>query len=153
MNTRQPRTDPATDTVNRSPGRLVTYLGTAPGVGKTYQMLTEGWRRAQAGDKVVAGWVERHGRPAIRDRALRLDVVPPRTVIHRGSVFEELDVASVRERRPDVVRLDELAHTSVDGRKRYDDVAALLDAGSPVVSGNQVFILGRTVDAYTVSSG
>jgi two-component system sensor histidine kinase KdpD len=126
--------DSALGEVSRQTGRLVTYLGTAPGVGKTYQMLTEGARRAQAGENVVVGWVERHGRAATRERALQLDIVPPRTVAYRGSVFEEFDVASVLERHPDVVLVDELAHTNVDGRKRYEDVAELLDAGIDVMT-------------------
>jgi two-component system sensor histidine kinase KdpD len=113
-------------------GRLVTYLGTAPGVGKTYQMLTDGRRRARAGETIVVGWVERHGRAATGEQALHLDLVPPRTVVYRGSIFEELDVPSVLERTPDAVLVDELAHTNVDGRKRYEDVAELLAAGVDV---------------------
>jgi two-component system sensor histidine kinase KdpD len=118
----------------RPTGRLVTYLGTAPGVGKTYQMLTEGGRRARAGETVVIGWVERHGRAVTCERALQLDIVPPRTLAYQGSAFEELDMASVLEREPDVVLVDELAHTNVDGRKRYEDVAELLAAGIDVMT-------------------
>jgi two-component system sensor histidine kinase KdpD len=97
-------------------------------------MLSEGSRRAEGGKNVVVGWVERHGRAATRERALQLDIVPPRTVSYRGSAFEELDVASVLEREPDVVLVDELAHTNVDGRRRYEDVAELLDAGIDVMT-------------------
>src|SRR5262249_58335192 len=92
---------------NRRPGRLVTFLGTAPGVGKTYRMLTEGRRRAQADEKVVIGWVERHGRDATRDQALPFPIVPPRAVTYRGSAFEDLDTAGVLEHQPDVVVVDQ----------------------------------------------
>jgi two-component system sensor histidine kinase KdpD len=121
------------DRVRRA-GRLVTFLGTAPGVGKTYRMLTEGQRRAQADEKVVIGWVERHGRTATRDQALQFAIVPPRTVIYNGSVFEELDTTAVLEQQPDVVLVDELAHTNADGGKRHDDVAELLAAGIDVMT-------------------
>src|SRR5262249_10380355 len=70
---------------SRLPGDLVTFLGTAPGVGKTYRMLTEGQRRAQANENVVIGWVERHERAGTGDQALPFVVVPPRTVMYRGS--------------------------------------------------------------------
>ena len=115
-------------------GRLVTYLGTAPGVGKTFRMLADGWTRAQAGEDVLIGWVERHGREATREQALRLEMQTPRTVAYHGVEFEDLDVPAVIERRPDVVLVDELAHTSADGRKRHEDVEELLDAGIDVMT-------------------
>jgi len=115
-------------------GRLVTYLGTAPGVGKTYRMLADGWARAQTGEHVVIGWVERHGRAATREQALRLDVVPPRTFRYHGIEFEDLDVSAVIDRRLDVVLVDELAHTNPEGRKRYEDVEELLHAGIDVMT-------------------
>jgi two-component system, OmpR family, sensor histidine kinase KdpD len=116
------------------PGRLVTFLGTAPGVGKTYRMLGEARRRARASDEVVIGWLERHDRPTIGDQTVRFTIVPPRTVRYHGSVFEELDLAGVLELQPDVVVVDELAHTSADGRKRHDDVGELLAAGLDVLT-------------------
>jgi two-component system, OmpR family, sensor histidine kinase KdpD len=119
---------------NRRLGRLVTFLGTAPGVGKTSRMLTEGRRRALSDEKVVVGWVERHGRDATRDQALPIAAIPPRTVKYRGSAFEDLDTAAVLEHRPDVVLVDELAHTSADGRTRRDDVGQLLAAGLDVLT-------------------
>ena len=118
----------------RTRGRLVTYLGTAPGVGKTYRMLADGLARALAGEDVVIGWVERHGRAATREQALRLEIVPPRTVTYRGFEFEDIDVPVVIERRPDVVLVDELAHTNPDGQKRYEVVEELLDAGIDVMT-------------------
>ena len=115
-------------------GRLVTYLGTAPGVGKTYRMLAEGRARALAGEDVVIGWVERHGRAATREQALHLEIVPPRTFAYRGFEFEDADVPAVFDRRPDVVLVDELAHSNPDGRKRYEVVEELLDAGIDVMT-------------------
>jgi two-component system, OmpR family, sensor histidine kinase KdpD len=115
-------------------GGLVTYLGTAPGVGKTYRMLEDGRVRAQSGERVVIGWLERHGRAATREQALQIELVPSRTVTYHGVEFEELDVPGVLERRPDLVLVDELAHTSPEGRKRYEDVEELLDAGLDVMT-------------------
>ena len=112
----------------------MTYLGTAPGVGKTYRMLADGRARAEAGEDVVVGWVERHGRAATRDQALRLAMVPPRTVTYHGVEFEDLDVPAVLERRPDVVLVDELAHADPDGQKRYEHVEELVDAGIDVMT-------------------
>ena len=113
-------------------GRLVTYLGTAPGVGKTYRMLADG--RTRTDEDVVIGWVERHGRAATREQAVRLEIVPPRTVTYRGLEFEDVDVAAVIARRPDVAIVDELAHTDPGGRKRYEVVEELLDAGIDVLT-------------------
>jgi len=115
-------------------GRLVTLLGTAPGVGKTYRMLTEARRRAEADEKVLIGWLERHDREATGDQALPFTVVGPRPVSYHGSIFEEFDVAGVLAQQPDVVVVDELAHTSVDGRKRHDEVGVLLTAGIDVMT-------------------
>jgi two-component system sensor histidine kinase KdpD len=115
-------------------GRLMTFLGTAPGVGKTYRMLAEARRRAEAGEAVVIGWLERHDRPSPGDQALPLAVVPPRSVSYHGSAFEEFDVAGVLAQGPDVALVDELAHTSVDGRKRHDDVGVLLAVGIDVMT-------------------
>jgi two-component system, OmpR family, sensor histidine kinase KdpD len=126
--------NPSTGQGRERPGRLVTYLGTAPGVGKTYRMLADGWARAEAGEDVVVGWVERHGRAATRDQALRLAMVPPRTVTYHGVEFEDLNVPAVLERRPDVVLVDELAHAVPDGRKRYEDVEELVAAGIDVMT-------------------
>src|SRR5579864_429925 len=94
---------------------LRTYLGTAPGVGKTYAMLREGRRRAQRGERVVVGWLERHGRPGTRAELGDLEVLAPREVEYRGHSFPDLDVAAVLASGADVVLVDELAHTTADG--------------------------------------
>ena len=115
--------------------QLVTYLGTAPGVGKTYAMLTEGRRRAAAGERVVLGWVERHGRAETRAQAADLELVPPRQIAYRGASFDELDLEGILRSAPDVVLVDELAHTHPDGvRRRWQDVDDLLVAGCAVIT-------------------
>jgi two-component system sensor histidine kinase KdpD len=119
----------------RPAGKLSTYLGTAPGVGKTYAMLVEARRRAKKGRRVVVGWIEQHGRPETRSQLGSLELVPPRTVRYRGRDFEDLDVEAVMASGADVVVVDELAHTTADGsRRRWEDVAVLIDAGLDVLT-------------------
>lgn len=123
------------DGQNVQPGRLRTYLGTAPGVGKTYAMLNDGWRRSEGGERIVVGWIERHGRAETRAQLRNLEIVPPRSVDYRGRKFEELDVAAIVARQPDAVLIDELAHTNADGsRKRWEDAAELLATGLSVMT-------------------
>jgi two-component system sensor histidine kinase KdpD len=116
---------------------LRVYLGAAPGVGKTYAMLSEGRRRADRGTRVVVGCVETYGRPRTLEILQGLEQVPTRTVSYRGAVFDELDVEAVRSREPDVALIDELAHTNVPGAgrsKRWEDVIDLLAAGIEVIT-------------------
>ncbi|MFI7688719.1 ATP-binding protein [Nonomuraea sp. NPDC049655] len=120
-----------------SRGRLRVYLGAAPGVGKTYAMLGEGRRARERGRDVVVGLVETHGRPRTAALLEGLEIIPRRTVVHRGATFTELDVDAVIARRPKVALIDELAHTNVPGSKnvkRWQDVDEILDAGIDVVS-------------------
>jgi two-component system, OmpR family, sensor histidine kinase KdpD len=116
-------------------GRLRTYLGIAPGVGKTYAMLRDGRARRRSGvDAVVAHW-ERHGRPGTAAQLDDLEVLPARTVTYRGTSFAELDVAAVLDRRPQLALVDELAHANLPGErhaKRWQDVAELLAGGIDV---------------------
>ncbi|MFC7676810.1 DUF4118 domain-containing protein [Mycolicibacterium sp. GCM10028919] len=118
-------------------GELRVYLGAAPGVGKTYAMLGEAHRRLERGTDVVAAVVETHGRRKTAELLDGIEVVPPRVVRYRGSEFAELDVDAVLRRNPQVVLVDELAHTNTPGSrnaKRWQDVDELLDAGITVVS-------------------
>jgi two-component system sensor histidine kinase KdpD len=120
-----------------SRGKLRLYLGAAPGVGKTYAMLNEGWRRKERGTDVVIGWVEDHGRPQTDAQIRDLQVFPRRAVGYRGQMFEEMDLPGILARRPELVLVDELAHTNIPGTghaKRWEDVEDLLDAGINVIS-------------------
>jgi two-component system sensor histidine kinase KdpD len=113
------------------------FLGYAPGVGKTYQMLSEGVRRRSRGEDVIIGVVETPGRKVTAELAGRLETTPRKKLEYKGTVFEEMDVDAILHRHPKVVLVDELAHTNVEGskhRKRYEDIFELLDAGIDVVS-------------------
>ena len=103
------------DTRGMPRGVLRVYLGSAPGVGKTFRMLDEGWRRRERGTDVVIGYVETHKRP-LTDAQLRdLEVVPRITYEYRGAKFEEMDLEAVLARNPQVALVDELAHTNAPG--------------------------------------
>jgi len=118
-------------------GAFKLFLGYAPGVGKTYAMLSEGIRRHSRGEDVVIGIVETHGRKAITELAQKLEVVPRRKLEYKGTTFEEMDVDAIIARHPQVVLLDELAHTNVPGskhRKRYEDVQEILATKIDVIS-------------------
>jgi two-component system sensor histidine kinase KdpD len=120
-----------------SRGSLRIYLGFAPGVGKTFAMLNEGRRRRGRGTDVVVGFVETHGRRLTADQIAELEVVPRRLIAHGDTEFDEMDVDAILDRRPQVVLVDELAHTNVPGsrhEKRWQDVSELLDAGVDVIS-------------------
>jgi two-component system, OmpR family, sensor histidine kinase KdpD len=123
----------------RDKGTLTTFLGTAPGVGKTSAMLAEGQRRARNGERVVIGWIERHGRPETEGRLGDLEIIVPRSVPYRGTSFAELDAAAAISTRADVVLVDELAHSTADGtRQRWQDVADILAAGIDVLTTTNV---------------
>ena len=118
-------------------GSLRIYLGAAPGVGKTFAMLNEGRRRRERGADVVVGVVETHGRARTAEQIGDMEVVPRQTVEHRGSTLTEMDVDAIVRRHPDLVLVDELAHTNAPGSrndKRWEDVDEILDAGIDVVS-------------------
>lgn len=121
----------------KSKGILKLFLGYAPGVGKTYSMLSEAIRRSKRGEDVVIGIVETHGRKGIAELVCQLDAVPRRKMDYKGTIFEEMDVDAIIARKPQVALVDELAHTNIPGsrhRKRYEDVLAILDAKIDVLS-------------------
>lgn len=118
-------------------GRLRVYLGAAAGVGKTYAMLNEGHRRKERGTDVVAGYVETHQRAQTQAQLRDLEVIPRKKIAYRGILLEEMDTEAIIARHPEVVLVDELAHTNVAGSphpKRYQDVEDLLAAGIDVVA-------------------
>jgi len=118
-------------------GRFKVFLGYAPGVGKTFSMLSEGIRRKSRGEDVVIGIVETHGRSGTAEVAEKLERVPCRQIDYKGTLFSEMDVDAILARAPRVALIDELAHTNIEGSrfpKRYEDVFALLDAGIDVLT-------------------
>jgi two-component system, OmpR family, sensor histidine kinase KdpD len=118
-------------------GQMRVYFGAAPGVGKTYKMLDEGHRRLGRGTDVVIGFVETHGRRPIADLIEGLEVVPRAAATYRDTTLEEMDLAAVLARRPQVALVDELAHTNAPGsphEKRWQDIEQLLDAGITVIT-------------------
>lgn len=118
-------------------GIFKLFLGYAPGVGKTYSMLSEALRRRSRGEDVVIGIVETHGRKGIEELATQMEAVPRKKIEYKGTVFEEMDVDAILARKPQVVLVDELAHTNIPGsrhRKRYEDIQELLAANIDVVS-------------------
>jgi two-component system sensor histidine kinase KdpD len=118
-------------------GRLKIFLGYAPGVGKTFMMLGEAVRRKSRGTDVVIGVVETHGRPRTAELAAQLEQVPRKKMEYKGTLFDEMDVDAILKRRPQVVLIDELAHTNIEGSlhaKRYQDVLQILEAEIDVLS-------------------
>ncbi|MEU9048774.1 universal stress protein, partial [Kitasatospora sp. NPDC048343] len=118
-------------------GRLRVYLGSAPGVGKTYRMLDEARRRQERGADVVVGYIECHGRRHTEGMLAGLAILPRVQRSYRGAEFEEMDLDAALARRPSVVLVDELAHTNIPGgrhAKRWQDVEELLAAGIDVIT-------------------
>ncbi|MFD9218358.1 DUF4118 domain-containing protein, partial [Streptomyces sp. NPDC059544] len=118
-------------------GKLRIYLGAAPGVGKTYAMLSEGHRRVERGTDCVVAFVEHHDRPRTEVMLHGLEQIARREIEYRGTAFTEMDIDAVLARRPAVALVDELPHTNVPGSrntKRWQDVEELLAAGIDVVS-------------------
>ena len=118
-------------------GRLKVFLGAAPGVGKTYEMLTEAAARRENGVDVVVGVVESHSRAETRAKLTGFEVIPRKSIAYQGHVLDEMDIDAILARRPALVLVDELAHTNAPGSrhdKRYQDVEELLDAGIDVYS-------------------
>ena len=120
-----------------SRGNLRVYLGMAPGVGKTFAMLDEGKRRRDRGADVVVGVVETHGRVHTQEKLAGLTILPRRELAYAGRTFTEMDVNAILERHPQIVLVDELAHTNIMGsknEKRWQDVEEILAAGIDVIS-------------------
>jgi two-component system sensor histidine kinase KdpD len=119
-------------------GHFRIYLGAAPGVGKTYAMLSEAQRRRGRGADVVAAYVETYGRPLTEELMNGLEVIPRKAVDYRGTRLEEMDLDAVLRRRPEIALVDELAHTNVPGsgknEKRWQDVLDILGAGINVIT-------------------
>jgi two-component system sensor histidine kinase KdpD len=136
--------------------RLRIYLGAAPGVGKTYDMISDANRmKHQLGVDVVIGLVESHGRAETEARIRDLELVPQRVIPYRGVNLKEMDVDAIVARHPNTVVVDELAHTNVPGsknRKRYEDVLELLEAGINVMTAVNIQHLETLNDAVNRSA-
>lgn len=136
--------------------RLRVYIGAAPGVGKTYQMLEDAHQLKKQGVDIVVAIVEPHGREETRVMIGDLERVPMRRIEYRGVTIEEMDVEAVIARHPQVAIVDELAHSNVPGsknRKRYEDVVDLLNAGISVITAVNIQHLESLNDVVTRTTG
>jgi two-component system sensor histidine kinase KdpD len=136
--------------------RLRIYIGAAPGVGKTYEMLQEGHALRARGLDVVVGFVETYGRRETDAQLKNLEVIPRRRVEYRGVTMEEMDVDAILRRAPQVCVVDELAHSNVPGSghaKRYEDVLQILDAGIHVMTAVNIQHLETLNDAVARATG
>jgi two-component system, OmpR family, sensor histidine kinase KdpD len=117
--------------------KLRVYIGAAAGVGKTYKMLQDAHQLKEQKVDIVVGAVETHGRIETIEQIKDLEIIPPQEIIYRGTVFKEMALEAIIERRPTVVIVDELAHTNIEGsknEKRYEDVLELLNHGISVIT-------------------
>lgn len=118
-------------------GKHKIFIGMAPGVGKTYRMLEEGYRLRQAGLDVIVGLLETHNRQETAQKAEGLEIIPRQQIMHSGVTLAEMDTDAILARHPQLALIDELAHTNVPGaerEKRYQDVELLLESGIDVYS-------------------
>jgi two-component system, OmpR family, sensor histidine kinase KdpD len=140
----------------QEPAKLRIYIGAAPGVGKTYDMLNDAFNmKNQQGIDVVIGLVETHGRKDTEARIRDLEIIPQKVIPYRGVNLKEMDVDAILARHPTTVIVDELAHTNVPGsknRKRYEDVLELLDAGINVMTAVNIQHLETLNDAVSRSA-
>jgi two-component system sensor histidine kinase KdpD len=137
-------------------GRLKIFLGYAPGVGKTYEMLEEALAARQRGVDVAIGIVETHGRPETQALASDLETTPRRQVPHRNVVLQEMDLDAIERRRPRLVLVDELAHTNAPGsrhERRYQDIQTLLDQNIDVYTTVNIQHLESLNDKVTEITG
>ncbi|WP_298396092.1 sensor protein KdpD [Flavobacterium sp.] len=118
-------------------GKFKVYIGMSAGVGKTYRMLQEAHTLLKKGIDVKIGYIETHNRKETQELLAGLPVVPRRTIFYKGKELEEMDVQAIINLRPEIVIVDELAHTNIEGsknEKRWQDVVEILDAGINVIS-------------------
>jgi two-component system sensor histidine kinase KdpD len=135
---------------------LRVYIGAAPGVGKTYQMLEDAHRLKQQGVDIVTGVIDTHGREETATLIGDLERVRMRRIQYRTVVIEEMDLEGVIERRPEVALVDDLAHTNLAGsknRNRYEDVLDLLDAGISIFTAVNIQHIESLNDAIARTTG
>ena len=141
---------------SRERGKLKVYIGSAAGVGKTFRMLQEAHDIRRRGIDVVVGFVETHGRAETASQVGDMELVPRRKIAYRGVTLEEMDVDAIVSRAPEVVIVDELAHTNVPGSrhaKRWQDVEYLRDEGISVISAVNVQHLESLNDVIAETLG
>src|SRR6185436_17225539 len=139
-----------------SRARLRIYIGAAPGVGKTYQMLEDAHQLKKQGLDLVIGFIEPHGRADTEALIGSLEQVPLRRIEYRGVTLQEMDVEAVIARKPQIAVVDELAHTNAPGsknRKRYEDVLEILESGISVISAVNVQHIESLNDAIARITG
>jgi two-component system sensor histidine kinase KdpD len=137
-------------------GKLTIYFGYAPGIGKTYSMLTDAQALRKEGKDVVIGWLQTHGRKETESLAEGLASVPTRSIHYSGIALTEMDLEAILARKPEIVLVDELAHTNAPGmkhQKRYQDVEEILDAGINVYTTFNVQHLESLSDVVAKISG
>ncbi|QTH45340.1 histidine kinase [Cohnella sp. LGH] len=142
------------ETIRR--GTFKVYIGAAPGVGKTYKMLQEGNALLNKGIDAVIGLLETHGRKETTEQVGTLTTIPRAKINYQSTTLEEMDTEAIIARHPEVVLVDELAHTNVPGsrnKKRYDDVLRLLESGISVISTVNVQHLESLNDAVEQLTG
>jgi two-component system sensor histidine kinase KdpD len=135
--------------------RLRVYIGAAAGVGKTYRMLEHAHLLRRQGEDVVIGLIEAHGRPDTEAMVGDLEVIPQKVIEYKSVKLREMDLDAILARRPQIVVVDELAHTNVPGsrnKKRYEDVLELLDAGINVMTAVNIQHLETLNDAVSRSA-
>lgn len=118
-------------------GKFKVYIGMSAGVGKTYRMLQEAHQLLEAGVDIRIGYIETHGRPETEALVAGIPSIPRRKLFYKGKELEELDTQTIINLHPEIVIVDELAHTNIEGSanlKRWQDVMQLLDAGVSVIS-------------------
>jgi two-component system sensor histidine kinase KdpD len=146
---------PPDQAIAREPARLRVYIGAAPGVGKTFQMLEAAHVLRKQGVDIVIGLIETHGRAETAELVHDLEIIPQKEIPYRSVILREMDLDAILKRHPHTVIVDELAHTNVPGsrnRKRYEDVLELLDAGINVMTAVNVQHLETLNDAVARSA-
>jgi two-component system sensor histidine kinase KdpD len=142
--------------IRQQKSRLKIFFGMAAGVGKTYTMLQAARQALSEGADVVVGYVETHGRAETEALLQGLPIIPRRKIEYRGAIFDEMDLDVILNRKPQLVLVDELAHTNIRGSrhaKRYQDVLELLDAGINVFTTINVQHLESRADAVQQITG
>lgn len=137
-------------------GKFKVYIGAAPGVGKTYTMLRDGNDLLRKRIDIVVGLLETHGRKETAEQLNQLELIPRKQIHYRGTILEEMDTEAIIRRNPEVVLIDELAHTNVPGsvhKKRYEDVQQILNAGISVITTVNVQHLESLNDAVEQITG